>query len=148
MDNREIAENGMFWVLIETEYQRLKLEQKAADIRRELGYAGDIKAKEDSYEHEIMDGYQVTIGAYQVPIGMILETFRMMDDYLCDESTLIDSTDCITLQKRENIRQGMMEHLVLLTEKVGPAGIPRSLKNKGMRKTSPEEKLAEYSIKK
>jgi len=148
MSNREIAENGMFWVLIETEYQRLKLEQKAADIRRELGYVGDIKAKEDPFVHEIMDGYQVTIGSYSVPIGMILETFRMMDDYLCDESTLVDSTDSATLQKRENIRQCMMEHLVLLTEKIGPAGIPRSLKNKGMRKTSPEEKLAEYSIKK
>ena len=136
--NKEIAHNGLWEQLFEVEYQRSTLSQTAFDIR---------KALELPVEEEINLGYDIVLGNTLVPIGMILEVFRMMDDYTCEERTILDNLEPEVVRTRKSLRLEMVDWIGNLLERTQPGKMPEILKNRVMRKSTPEEKLKQYSKK-
>ena len=136
--NKAIAHNGLWEQLFEVEYQRSTLSQTAFDIR---------KAIELPVEEEINLGYDIVLGNTLVPIGMILEVFRMMDDYTCEERTILDNLEPEVVRTRKSLRLEMVYWIGNLLERTQPGEMPEILKNRGMRKSTPEEKLKQYSKK-
>ena len=100
--NHGIANHGMLEQLIECEYQKQKLDQKAFDLQIALGMT--VEPVET-----ISLGYDVELHGFRIALGRIMEIFRQMDDYICGEEP-VELSDEIR-RTRESIRRDMLEQI-------------------------------------
>ena len=100
--NQEIAQHGMLEQLIECEYQKQKLDQKAFDIQTALGMT--VEPVET-----ISLGYDIPLSGFMVPIGHIMEIYRQMDDYVCSEEPNELSEEI--RKTRESLRKDILEQI-------------------------------------